>query len=226
MATLKQIRNESLSGRVYEELADAIKRGVFLPGEKLKIRALAQALGTSPTPVRDAIMRLAAQGIVHLSQSSGTARIPELSWGAVEQVYAVRMQLEGMAVEASTPLLDDSAIQLLGSLQQRMISASDQRRRQQVLELNASFHFTIYEATGNGVLLDIIENLWLISGPFINYALKEIPSHFATHHEQIIAAIRERDSIRARQAMEADLLATMNELRGHIESVPAGSSVD
>ncbi len=96
---LDPIDHESLSNTVYATLCDALIQGRFQPGDRLKIRDLAGQLGTSVTPIRDAILRLAHDEAI-VFRSARDIRIPDVSEDRYLEIRSIRIRLEALAGEA------------------------------------------------------------------------------------------------------------------------------
>lgn len=94
----RKIRPEPMGDRAYTQLRDALFAGRFEPGGNLPLRTLAENLGTSITPVRDAVSRLIAQGVLELGPRN-SAHVPELGSDQLAQLTLVRCELEGLAAQ-------------------------------------------------------------------------------------------------------------------------------
>ena len=93
MTELTAINHENLSNTVYATLCDALISGKFKPGDRLRIRELAERLGTSVTPIRDAILRLTHDNAV-VFQSSRNIQIPFLTEKSYFEIREIRLRLE------------------------------------------------------------------------------------------------------------------------------------
>src|SRR5262245_16086529 len=98
LAGLQPIDNGTLGQRVYNELRDYLMVGGVQPGEKVTLRQLTTAFGTSLMPVREAVQRLAAEGALEVLPNRAI-RVPLMTKGRVDEILRVRLTLEGMAVE-------------------------------------------------------------------------------------------------------------------------------
>src|SRR3979490_191437 len=94
---LARIERETVQDRVYSVLRDQLMRGGFEPGQKLKIAELAEALGTSAMPVREALNRLAAERAIE-SMPNRSVRVPALSRECLQDLMEARFAVEGHAV--------------------------------------------------------------------------------------------------------------------------------
>lgn len=183
----------SLSEQIYGALRQALVAGVYEPGARLNIRKLALAHETSTTPVREAIMQLVREGALEL-QLGHQPRVPVLSVEQYIKIREVRAPLERLATELAAVHADPALIDLLTTLDQRFTAAEKDGRWKEAMDANQQFHFSIYRASGNDVLVRTIENLWLLTGPVINNQYPEVQhGHRDTDlHLLIIDALRRR----------------------------------
>jgi DNA-binding GntR family transcriptional regulator len=159
MSTLPKLDRTRASDSVFEVLRDSILTRVFRPGDRLDVKAVATQLGVSPTPVKDAINRLAAEGLIDVRPRSGTY-VAEISPQAVAETFEIRRALECLAaetlVERLTPELDQRFTQIYYALE-RPIDTEDARREHD--QKNIELHLLIVEASGNQRLLELYHSL-------------------------------------------------------------------
>jgi DNA-binding GntR family transcriptional regulator len=198
---------DNLQERLYQRIREGLLAGRFQPGERLKIRDLAAQWGTSPMPVRAALQRLVAEGALE-GEPQRSVRVPLMTRERYQNIFQVRLGLEGLAVELATPHLTPADMAELRDCVQRMDLAIEQRQVQDYLEANSRFHLRLYGACGNPVLLRSIESLWLQIGPFFNrlFTGADLSLRLNDFHEEAFAAIEAGDAKAARKAMEQDLI--------------------
>lgn len=197
---------DNLQEQLYQRIREDLLAGRFQPGERLKIRDLAAAWGTSPMPVRAALQRLVAEGALE-GEPQRSVRVPAMTRERYQNIFQVRLGLEGLAVELATPRLGPAELASLRGHVARMDQAIEQRQVQDYLDANSQFHLSLYGACGNPVLLRSIESLWLQIGPFFNrlFTGADLSLRLNDFHEEAFAAIEAGDAKAARQAMEQDL---------------------
>lgn len=197
---------DNLQDQLYQRIREGLLAGRFQPGERLKIRDLAAEWGTSPMPVRAALQRLAAEGALE-GEPQRSVRVPPMTRERYQNIFQVRLGLEGLAVELATPNLTAVDLAELRDCVARMDVAIEQRNVQGYLDANSQFHLSLYGACGNPVLLRSIESLWLQIGPFFNrlFTGADLSLRLNDFHEDAFAAIEAGDAKAARQAMEQDL---------------------
>jgi DNA-binding GntR family transcriptional regulator len=198
---------DNLQERLYQLIREGLLAGRFQPGERLKIRDLAAQWGTSPMPVRAALQRLVAEGALE-GEPQRSVRVPLMTRERYQNIFQVRLGLEGLAVELATPHLSPADMAELRDCVQRMDLAIEQRQVQDYLQANSRFHLQLYGACGNPVLLRSIESLWLQIGPFFNrlFTGADLSLRLNDFHEEAFAAIEAGDAKAARKAMEQDLI--------------------
>src|SRR5437868_12245258 len=149
-----QTKSDSVQGLIRQ----AIAMGEIRPGERLLQNDLAERLGVSPTPVREALMALIAQGVLTYVPNRGV-RVVELDAPDAEQVYRIRGELEPLAVELGGPRLSQSDLDDVAGVLASMRRAAEHQRLDRVKVLDHRFHFLIYSAAGPGRLNVMIEHL-------------------------------------------------------------------
>ncbi|MER8887750.1 GntR family transcriptional regulator [Mesorhizobium sp. M0816] len=190
----------------YEAMKERLVRGAFEPGRKLTVRAVADALGVSSTPARDALNRLAAEGALVYSGPK-TVIVPYLTTEALEEVTAMRLALEGMAAERGAAKAPAGLADSLENMQVKINQALESRRYAEVLWTNKEFHFAVYRYCGMPHLLSTIETLWLRIGPSFHDLYPEfaIQKYGVHNHQVVIESLREGDGEALRAAFENDI---------------------
>lgn len=202
--------------KVYETLKRAILGGHFRPGDRMSIRNLAAQLETSDTPVREALKRLVAERAI-VATGNRKFEIPVLSQERVDQILELRMLLEPMAVEQAAQRITAPQLARLREEYRAMDDAVKQLDPELLLASNTRFHFLIYKASRNAVLLPMLESLWLQYAPTLSEYVpallgrlspqdrKQLYRVAQEQHKQVLAALEKRDGCAAREQMQADL---------------------
>lgn len=193
-----------LRENVYFALRDAFTRGAFAPGDTFSLRVLAEQLGVSMTPVREAVRRLVAEGAL-IDTPSRTLKVPDFDARRAADLMAARLGLEHLVLDQAMDRIDAGGIAALQAILSR-----DKGGPANLPDLmaNHDFHFTLYRLSGSEVLVPLIEGLWLQYGAYLNLIINrpsagEIEEH--SHHHEIIAALRRGDRAAAHAALEADI---------------------
>ena len=204
----------TLQDQTYVQLRQWVTVGRFLPGERLKIHAIAQQLGVGVMPVRAALQRLAAEGALVNVPHAGML-VPKLSLAEFDDVLQTRILLEGEAAERGAHRLDATGVTELLALEQQMRDALRSNDAKAYLDANERFHLRLYQAAASPTLLALIETVWLKVGPLSN-KLFEVPASLRVindAHEDAVMALRLRDSAGVRRAVEKDLFVAAQFLR-------------
>ncbi len=203
-----QVSRETLRTRVYGSLCEALMMGRFEPGQALTVRGLAEAFGVSPTPVREALQRLAASGAL-AAEPNRFYRVPTITPERIQDLRRIRAALEGLAAEQAAERITKAEIQRLARANDRMVKAIERQDAKVYLAANEEFHFTIYEAAGSETLLQIIHGLWLSIGPTLNLLFRDITlvQALGDNHQRALEALTVRDGPAARAAIVDDIMA-------------------
>lgn len=219
---LKLGDRENFTTRVYKQLREALMAGRFWPSQRLRIGELAVAMGVSQTPVREAIMQLVREGGLDI-RSSQSITVANLSLSRYKELREVRLLLEGLATEKATPLITSAELAQLGQLHQELIAAEKSGDYETATLANFHFHFLIYRASQMTDLVAILESVWLRNGPLLKYLYPYAPPTYPGQHQHLtlMEALRARDPVAARQAVQDDMIeggARLVELMAKIES--------
>ena len=204
---LHKIDTSPLHERVYQQLRRAIQAGIYAPGQSFNYGQIAEEMGTSIMPVREALNRLAADRAVDILPKRGVV-IPTMTPEKFAELSHVRLYLEGMAAEMAAAAATSADIEALEGMEARMAALFEKGDPwQEYVLTNYDFHFHVYGIGRPLVLLPIIESLWLQSGPLRNVYKDVGIMRNGNRHRNIIAALRRKDAAKARAAVVADLTA-------------------
>jgi DNA-binding GntR family transcriptional regulator len=201
-----------MSDAAYERLRDAIVRGELAPGEKIKDGDLAEMLGLSRTPVREALTRLVDSGLIE-SKPGVYTRVAMLKHDEVAANLAVLKALDSLAVEAAVPRLTDLHFQSMRQANRKFAKAVKNHDVEGSLAADDAFHHVIIEAAGNPVIARIIEQLH----PQLHRILYRKFSGLlggedtVNHHEQLVKVCEQGDA-EAAAAMSGKHWAHLGEL--------------
>lgn len=218
---MKEISKDSLGATIYDQLAQALVRGMLRPDQKVTIRGLAEMLGTSSTPVRDAIQRMLQDQVLE-QRSSRDVRVPVLEVAQYLEISRIRMELEGMAAEQAAEQATAGDISRLKRIVAQTETAMAGDRWISAVEYNQRFHFALASMADMPVLLSILHRLWLRMGPLIAGYYDSARGDLVGHHHEIIAACESRDGAAARAAMRADIKEPRKGIIAYINSFESG----
>ena len=200
----------NLAEGAYSQLKHSLMTGSLDPGTKLTIRDLAASMGISPTPVREALVQLSAEGA--LTQSAGRSFfVPRLDAENYDDLRLLRRLLEGegafrAAERATSKIIDD-----LWAIQKKQIEAKDRADYREALVWNHKFHLGLCAAGDSKRLFRIVEGLWVQMGPLLNLLYENLAetdySDFGGRHphEPVIEALHNRNPEAARTSIQADI---------------------
>ena len=192
----------------YRRLLDEIRSGALAPGARLRETELADRLGISRTPVREAIRQLEADGLVaHLPRQGATIR--SLDHAEVVELYEMRAVLEGTAARLAARAASDIELAELTALNTELAEAP---AGPQAKELNRQFHRMMLESARNRFLLksmNALQKTLLILGPTTLADPSRAVSAVA-EHAAVISALKARDGAAAEAAMRAHVDAALS----------------
>ena len=202
IATRSRVENLTLWQRVYDHLRAEILEGRLEPGTELIEVALAEQLGVSRGPLREAIGRLAAEGLVTVSPRRG-AVVRSLSKEEFLELYQVREALERKAVQLAVPRLADEQFEELAALNEAMEAHARKNEVEAFFEANLAFHARLLEASGNGKLQELYRQLLGQLGRyrFRSLTLRGNLQRSVSEHKAILRAAKRGDAERAARLM-------------------------
>jgi len=192
----KLFERDGLRGEVvYRTLREAIVRSILPEGYRLQDRALAASLGVSRTPVRQAMQRLEAEGFVESVPRLG-AVVTSITPQDVEDIYAIRIALEGVAARLAAQCASPGELELLLHLNEQIAEATPRGDIHLLSRLNQEFHETIYRAARNTRLGDLLKRLQYSIQRFKHSTLSspERAQQALQEHRELLAAILARDA--------------------------------
>lgn len=197
---------ETVHQRVFETLRRAIMSGGFPPGQAVTIRGLAERMGVSAMPVREALRRLVAERALTLLDNR-RVRVPIMTAERFDDLLAARMALETEAAARALPLIGAARLEVLTAIKARIDKALSRGEADTVVAENLLFHLTLYRARPESVLLPLIESVWLQTGPFMRVALEDCPPApgGVDFHQEALVAIADGDAAALRAAIAEDI---------------------
>ena len=195
----------TLHAGVYEELRRWLILGKVAPGAGMSTRGLAQQLGVSQMPVRDALSRLAAEGAV-MVRSKRKIVVTPMTQQRLNEIIDCRLLLEPAAAMQALPHLNAARIRQIKAIDQALDQAGAQGATDAYIEQNFRFHFAIYRAGGDTMLTRIIETLWVQFGPLMRVVYGRVCTlTLVDKHHLAIDAIVDRDPVALKAAIAADI---------------------
>ena len=203
--------------QVFEAIRRAIMNGEYPAGHRLRIRTIAKETGTSVMPVREAIRRLEELGLVESSPNRGAA-VKGFTHEDLLDVYAVRRLLEAEAARLGAAAIDPAGINRMRTAFVDLESAIADGRAVDYLDADEALLTALYEAAGNPVLVESIQNLWQRCR---SYKLVGVtteldtgdPAALGAFQRELITAAEAADPARAEHLTEGSVDTAMARIR-------------
>jgi len=188
----------NLSERAYSRIKKMISDYRFSPGSRINVEQLARDLGTSRTPIWEAVRRLEQEGLAKNIPNRGVFLV-ELTHKAAIELYTVREVLEGMAARLAVQRISDKTLEKMERLlreQEKIVAEEDLVAYS---KSDFDFHACIYAACGNTILREMLESIKEKARPF-EMRITPILTELYNDHEMIVRAMRLRDPLLAEAA--------------------------
>ena len=207
---------ESLSAQVYQQLRRNLMAGRYEPGQKLKLRDLAEQLGISVTPVREALARLASDHAV-AQVDHRSVRVAAMDIDRFNEIRELRMDLEAKAAHYASHSATPDEIDRLVRIHKRLKEARASQSYADIVLANQEFHLELCASAHMPVLQQLIEALWLRCGPLMNGLTQwPAPNPKQHPHDVVIKALRARDGAMASTAIRQDIEMGTEALRFYL----------
>ncbi len=200
----------SLKDQAYQQIRKALMVGELKPGQRLSSREIAEKLGTSITPVREALLQLVAEGVLE-ARASASITVPHPTRAVYAELRDIRVEVEGLGAARAAECIGITGITDLSATHERLMRAKKAGDFGVALRHNEAFHLGLARESGMPRLFRAVESLWTQSGPFLNFLFngpdcwaQDGDPHF---HIQVLEALRRRDAPAARSAIVEDIVS-------------------
>lgn len=202
--TYNKISRPSMRDEIYNTLLNWIMEGVLSPGEKIVDKELAEQMGVSRTPVREAIRRLEDKGLIESAANRWT-RIAEISAGDAEEIYPIIWTLEQLAVTEACKNMRAQDIKEMVSANNRLKKAIAAGNAVQATKADAEFHAVLIERSLNSHLIKTLTDLKIKYRRLeVNFFEKtSYDDSSVMEHNMLITHLKDKDAKAA-----ADLICT------------------
>jgi len=196
---------------INEKVYDYIKKNIttfhFPSGYKLNIKQLSETLGVSHTPIKDALFRLAGEGLIDITSRTGTY-VKSITEADIHEILQTRLILETAVIEEIAGKITDEQLQALTDLYRKgvslVVNPNDNESYKAFMEYDSQFHLSFFNIMGNRRLLHIYKNLnahmQMVRFRLMNRALGKLPTTDEAHR-LILEALCERNVVKAKQAI-------------------------
>ena len=198
----------NLTDQIYEILENAILNGEFQPGEDMPEAAIAERLGVSATPVREALHRLSADGLV-VKETNKRPRVVALSEKEIHELYDVRLALEALGIFTAAATVTDQDIQELQALQADGETHFANSQVALYRQYDRDFHDTILKISGNALLIEFMERIKkrvsLCASSTVQ--ISNMREQAVRQHRDMIELLARRDACGAEELMKTHIQA-------------------
>jgi len=208
-----------LSKKVYRILKKEIIKGSFKPGTKLSEGKIAEQMGISRTPVREALRQLAAAGFVKMNLNQAII-VNDISIKGLREVLQIRGVLEGLAARLAVPLITEEKIKVLETCNENMKKLIGQNNIIAFGKESNKFHSVILEVCGNNRLVQIRENLADQIYKYRNISL-HIPGRLESaliEHREITEALKQGDADKADELSKTHIANVLRNILTYYEN--------
>lgn len=192
---------ERAAARVVEEIERLIVSGELLPGQPIRQVLMAERLGVSRLPIREALRQLAAAGLVHHQHNVGYT-VARLQQSDFDQIYLMRAALEPKII-ATLPRLSAEVLTEIRRLGDLVVEAADRGDLLAMRLHNHAFHFAIFEQSPLNLVVTEVRRLWTLAMPYHAAYLYDpaARARVVAEHDQMIEALAEHDNERLDELM-------------------------
>lgn len=188
------VKAKTLNEEIYESICAALLDGRLLPGQNVSVRELANAVDTSPMPVREALRRLEAQGVLQIHPGR-VLRIPGLTLEEIDEIYTIRHRVESLAAENAADRATEADVRAVETAYEEMDKAFLAGDFDGFMATNYAFHMAIYRAAHMPRLMRMIEPLWLRITPHLWSLAEERHLKFSMdQHKAALEALFRKDA--------------------------------
>lgn len=210
MTAKRAIVRSGLADQIYEALLDRVLDLSYAPGERLVIDQIAREMGVSPTPVRDALTRMAGEGFIESTPFRGFTVLPVPSADEIEQSFEARAVIEVAGVRLGCARRGDGQVAELREIHERIVGQFTSRPAKTYApfgRLNQRFHLLLVGTSANRFLEDalrVLDHDALMARTMHGLGVPDF-THIVGEHEAIIEAVESRDEAAAAEAVETHI---------------------
>ena len=207
------VQRSSAREQVYSTLRGWIVRGVLEPGERLRDGSIAESLGVSRTPVREALRRLEDEGLVESSASRWT-KVSGLDLAEAIRLYPIVWSLEPLALRFAGTRLETAEIERMEAANDRLRRAVDESDRVAASEADMDFHKVFTDASDNAELIRMLGELKtkLFRLEVVYFGGQELAEQSIAEHERVLEALRDGDYASAAGNVESNWKQSLKRL--------------
>jgi DNA-binding GntR family transcriptional regulator len=215
---MSRIAVKSLHQEVAQRIRDMIRKGLLQKGDRIVEKELCEMMGTSRTPLREALRLLSSEGLIDLVPHKG-AYVAQPSMREIREMFEVMSILEGTCARKAAEKMTDADFRKLERLHEKLEKYFREKNNEKYLEVNHKYHSLLQEMTGSKVLNDVINSL---RQKILLYRYRQLyqPDRFKAsmnEHRVLLDAFRRRDPAAAESAMRTHLINQCEALKSVYE---------
>ncbi len=220
---LSPVARNTMQEQVYSQLRESLSDGRFKPGQTLTIRDLAEQLGTSVMPVREALHKLTVEQVLDMT-AGRSVKVPSLSAPKFQEICEARILLEGELAALAAQRADAEDIARIERANDELASARVSRNPSLSLKRNREFHFAVYAAAHHATMFELVEPLWVRCGPSLLALFEELGSDqikraASKRHQATLEGILARRPADAQRGIVEDIRATSERYCDHLQKI-------
>ncbi len=209
-----------LSEDIVDSIKTAIIKGKFKPGERISEGELAESMGISRTPLREAFRKLENEGFITIIPRKG-AIVTDIDPEEASDLYIIKGNLEGLAARLATPNITEKDIKKLEKINDELRELIDSNDLEAFYRLHRKFHMLFVKSSGNNRLIQMISNL---NDHFKRFGIVSLtlPGQFQQtlqQHEEIIEAFKEGDELNAEEKVKRNVQTGGRVLLNHLSGL-------
>lgn len=207
------MKNYSLSGRVFHKIRENILAGKYLQNEELREKTIADELGVSRTPVREALRQLELEGLVTIIPNKG-ASVVGISRKDIQDIYEIRSHLEGLCAKWA---ISNITAEQLDELDENIYLSEfhiEKQHFEQVLELDNKFHEVLYKASNSKMLDHVLSDFhhYVERVRKVTLSKPERAKKSIEEHKKIVEALRNQDESKAERLATEHIMNTIRNM--------------
>lgn len=207
---------QSLRGRVFHEIREDILRGHYKQDEPIKEVKVAEKLGVSRTPVREALRQLELEGLVNIIPNKGVV-VTGINQKDISDIYAIRSLIEGLCARWAAERINKEQLDLLEEIVYLSEFHLEKGHIDQLYDLDTRFHEVLYEASGSRILEHVLSDFHSYVQNVRKYSLssKVRAMKSIEEHKLILEALRNNDGDEARKRANKHIRNTTKNILKH-----------
>jgi DNA-binding GntR family transcriptional regulator len=210
-------RSQGFVDEVYELIRADIMSLRIPPDTRISIDQLARQLGVSQTPIREALSRLEATGLVSKKHFTGYCSAPQLNRKQLDELYELRLLLEPYATRRAAELMTEAQMQRIALLAKNMEPGDSRRSYDRFAVQDSELHDLIAEGSGNHLIRDSLAKLHTHLHIFRLRFHSEVTREASSEHARLVTALANREPAEAETAMRTHIEKSYQRLAGHAQ---------